>query len=105
MNPAEIFAQMSEAFLADKAGDLRATFQFNLSGDEGGEWAVTIADGACTVVEGQAAKPDVVVGMTANDFVKMISGELQPVGAFVQGKIKLQGNMNMAMKLQELFIT
>ncbi|GAB4529945.1 MAG: hypothetical protein Kow0063_07460 [Anaerolineae bacterium] len=103
MNPAEIFAQMPEAFLADKAGNLRATFQFNLSGDEGGDWAVTVADGVCTVAEGQAEKPDVTVGMDAGDFVKMISGELQPVVAFMQGKIKLQGNMNMAMKLQELF--
>lgn len=103
MNPAEIFAQMPEAFLADKAGNLRATFQFNLSGDEGGDWAVTVADGVCTVVEGQAQKADVSVAMTADDFVKMVSGELQPVVAFMQGKIKLQGDMNMAMRLQNLF--
>jgi putative sterol carrier protein len=104
MNPAEVFAQMPEAFLAEKAKDLRATFQFDLSGDEGGLWAVTVADGACTVVEGQAEKPDVTVAMAADDFVKMISGELQPIVAFMQGKVKLQGDMNMALRLQDLFI-
>ena len=103
MNPAEIFSQMSEAFLADKAGDLNATFQFNLSGEEGGDWAVIIADGACTVSEGTAENPTVTVGMAADDFVKMIDGELQPVVAFMQGKIKLQGDMNIAMNLQDLF--
>jgi hypothetical protein len=33
MNAADIFAQMPEAFLAEKAGDLQATFQFKLSGE------------------------------------------------------------------------
>jgi len=103
MNAAEIFAQLPQAFLPEKAGDLRATFQFNLSGEDGGNWGVTIADGKCTVVEGQANKPDVTVSMAAEDFVKMISGQLQPVVAFMQGKIKLQGDMNLALKIQELF--
>jgi putative sterol carrier protein len=103
MNAAEVFAQMPEAFLADKAGDLRATFQFNLSGEGGGDWAVVIADGTCTVVEGNADKPDVTVGMAADDYVKMTAGDLQPVVAFMQGKIKLQGDMNLAMKIQEIF--
>jgi putative sterol carrier protein len=103
MNAAEVFAQMPEAFLADKAGNLRATFQFNLSGEGGGDWAVTIADGTCSVVEGKADKADVAVSMAAGDYVKMTTGELQPVVAFMQGKIKLQGDMNLAMKIQELF--
>jgi putative sterol carrier protein len=33
----------------------------------------------------------------------MTTGELQPLVAFMQGKIRLQGDMNLAMKLQELF--
>lgn len=103
MNAAEIFAQMPEAFLAEKAGDVRATFQFNLSGEGGGDWAVTVADGTCTVVEGQSEKPSVTIGMAADDFVKMISGDLQPVVAFMQGKIRLQGDTSLALKLQELF--
>ena len=103
MNAAEIFAEMPEAFLASKAGDMRATYQFNLSGEGGGDWAVTVADGACTVIEGQAEKPGVTIGMDADDFVKMIYGELQPVVAFMQGKIKLQGDTSLALKLQEIF--
>jgi putative sterol carrier protein len=103
MNAAEIFAEMPEAFLADKAGDMRATYQFNLSGEGGGDWAVTVADGACTVAEGQAEKPSLTIGMAADDFVKMVSGELQPVVAFMQGKIKLQGDTNLALKFSEIF--
>ncbi len=105
MNAAEIFAGMAQSFRADKAGAFRGVFQFNLSGEGGGSWNVSVADGACNVVEGQARKADVTVAMTAPDFAKMIAGELQPVAAFMQGKIKVQGDMAMAMKLQELFIT
>ena len=105
MNAAEIFAGMAQAFRADKAGATRAVFQFNLSGEGGGNWNVSVADGACKIAEGKASKADVTIAMAANDFAKMIAGELQPVAAFMQGKIKLQGDMAMAMKLQELFFT
>ena len=103
MNAAEVFAQMPEAFLAEKAGDLQATFQFNLSGEGGGDWAVIVDKGTCRVVEGVVAKPDVTVGMAAEDYVKMTTGQLQPVVAFMQGKIKLKGDMTLAMKVQEIF--
>jgi len=103
MTAAEIFAQMPEAFMANKAGKMRATYQFNLSGEGGGDWAVTVADGTCTVVEGQSEKPSVTIGMAADDFVNMISGDLQPVVAFMQGKIRLQGDTSLALKLQEIF--
>ncbi len=105
MNAADIFTGMAQAFRADKAGAFRGVFQFNLSGEGGGNWNVSVADGACNVAEGQARKADVTIAMAAPDFAKMIAGELQPVAAFMQGKIKLQGDMAMAMKLQELFIT
>ena len=103
MNAANIFAEMTQAFQPEKAGDLQAVFQFNLSGQESGEWAVTVANRTCTVTEGEAEKPDVTIAMDATDFVKMVNGELQPVVAFMQGKIKLQGDMDLAMKVQELF--
>ena len=103
MNAADIFAEMTQAFQPEKAGDLQAVFQFNLSGEEGGEWSVTVANRACTVTEGQAEKPDVTIAMDATDFVRMVDGKLQPVVAFMQGKIKLHGDMDLAMKVQELF--
>jgi putative sterol carrier protein len=74
-----------------------------LSGEEGGDWAVAIADGTCTIIEGQAEKPELTIGMAANDFVEMITGDLQPMVAFMQGKIRLQGDTSLALRFQELF--
>lgn len=103
MNAADIFNQMVKEFQPDKAGNLHAKFLFHLTGEEGGDWVVVVANRQCTVTPGTIEKPDVTIGMVAADFVKMVRGELQPVVAFMQGKIKLQGDMNLAMKVQELF--
>jgi putative sterol carrier protein len=103
MNAADIFDQMVKEFQPEKAGNLRAKFQFRLSGEDGGDWVVAVANKQCHVTEGVSDKPDVTISMDAADFVKMVNGELQPVVAFMQGKIKLQGDMNLAMKVQELF--
>ena len=49
---AELFAGMPGLFDAEKAGDFNAIVQIDLSGEDGGQWFVTIADGKCTVEEG-----------------------------------------------------
>mgnify|MGYP005847603695 CR=1 FL=1 len=103
MIPADIFAEMPQQVDPKKLGKLRATFQFKLSGEDGGNWLVSIADGVCTVTQEEIAKPDVTISLSAADFVKMVQGQAQPLILFTQGKLKLQGDMNLAMKLQEVF--
>ena len=45
---ATIFENMPQAFNAEKAGDLDATVQFDLTGEDGGTWIVVVTDGNCT---------------------------------------------------------
>lgn len=101
--PSELFAAMPSNFNASAAGDMNATIQFDLTGDEGGTWAVAVAEGACEVNEGAADSPTLTLTMDAADFVALSRGELNPMSAFMGGKIKLQGDMGLAMKFQTLF--
>jgi len=101
--PSEIFAAMPDNFDADAASDLEATIQFDLTGNGGGTWAVDMADGQCQVNEGAVDSPTLILTMDADDFVAMSRGDLNPMNAFMSGKIKLQGDMGLAMKLQNLF--
>ena len=99
----EIFALMPENMDASAAEDLDATIQFELTGDSGGTWAVQIANGKCEVNEGGVESPTMSLTMASDDFMAMTRGELNPMGAFMSGKIKLEGDMGLAMKLQGLF--
>jgi putative sterol carrier protein len=100
---AQLFEQMPGAFLAEKAGNLNATVQFNLTGDGGGQWNARVADGKCTIEKGTAANPTATINMAADDYADLISGKLNPVNAFMQGKVKVEGDLNTVMKFQTLF--
>jgi putative sterol carrier protein len=100
---ADIFKEMPNRFKADQAGDLTVTVQFDLSGDNGGQWYVKIADGACTVEEGAVDSPKATIRMEASDYVDMSTGNLNPMAAFMSGKVKVEGDLNTVMKIQQIF--
>ena len=97
-----IFDAMGDRFQADKAGDLDMSVQFELSGDGGGQWVASIKDGAINVEEGVGASPNATLKMDADDFAAMSRGDLNPMMAFMSGKIKVDGDLNTVMKFQSL---
>ncbi|MFT4033446.1 MAG: SCP2 sterol-binding domain-containing protein [Siphonobacter sp.] len=46
---------------------------------------------------------DVTIGISAKDLSKLMTGDLNPMMAVMMGKIKIEGDMSLAMKLQSLF--
>jgi len=98
MTPKEIFAEMPKNLNADAAKGMNSTIQFNLSGDN-----VAIKDGTCQVQEGTASSPNMTLSMSAQDYVNMIMGKLNGQMAFMSGKLKISGDMGLAMKMQSLF--
>ena len=103
MTPADIFKEMPNQVDANAAKGVNATIQFNLSGDNGGQWYVTIKDGTAAVSEGTAPSANMTMTMAAQDYVDMISGKLNGQMAFMSGKLKIAGDMGLAMKMQSLF--
>ncbi len=103
MSVSELFNSMPGRFQADKAAGAEMGILFNLSGDDGGQYFVNINDGRLDVSEGApAATPNATVNMTAEDFKAMSSGSLNPMMAFMTGKIKVEGDLNSVMKFQSL---
>ncbi|MBW2062102.1 MAG: SCP2 sterol-binding domain-containing protein [Deltaproteobacteria bacterium] len=101
--PAEIFDMMAQAFKPEAAKGVEAVFQYSLSGPAGGDWNITIKDQKCEIRQGQAENPTTTMKLSDEDFVKMITGELNPMMAFTSGKLKIEGDMMKAQVLAQLF--
>lgn len=101
---AELFAAMPERFNAEAAGDMNATVVFDLTGESSGTWHVKVADGEVTVHEGSIADPTSTIMMDGEDYKAMVTGELNPVTAFMTGKVKVEGDLNTVMQFQTLFM-
>ena len=100
---ADIFARMPGRLDAQAAANLDAVIQFDLSGEGGGFWHCAIKDGACTIGEGAHDAPTMTVSMEAADYVGLTSGELDGTVAFMSGKLRIDGDMSLAMQMQSLF--
>ena len=98
----QIFNNMADNFDASKAGGVNATIQFDLSGDNGGLYWLKLADGSAEAGSGQAESPNMTLKAAADDWLAVTKGELNPMQAFMSGKLKVQGDMSLALKLQSL---
>ncbi|MBM4235046.1 MAG: SCP2 sterol-binding domain-containing protein [Firmicutes bacterium] len=85
-----------------KMKGVSAVYQFELSGDDGGVFHAAVDDGKATVVEAAHDSPNITITMTAEDFAAMLEGKLNATSAFMAGKLKVKGDMSLAMKLQSL---
>ena len=99
---AQIFNQMAAQFDPSKAEGVNATFQFDLSGDNGGQYWVRLSNGSAESGVGQVDGANTIVKASADDFTAVVKGDMNPMQAFMSGKIKVQGDMGLAMKLQSL---
>ena len=99
----EVFEAMAGKSLPEQAGDLEGTIQFDLSGEGGGQWYATITNRQVVVSQGVTANPRLTFNASGSDYLAIINGDLNPVNAFMQGKVRVQGDVALAMKLQSLF--
>ncbi len=102
---AKLFENMPGAFNAEKAGNYEAVIQFDLSGEDGGQWVVKIANGQCEVEKGTTESPSATLRMEASDYADMVTGKLDPMSAFIQQKVKVEGDLSKVMTFQTLFDT
>ena len=101
---AQLMEKMPGAFIPEKAQGVNAVIHFKLTGAEAGEWNAVIANGAVQVAQGAPAeKATMTLTADSQDYVKLFTGELDGMQAFMQGKLKLGGDLNLAMKLLQMF--
>jgi len=100
---ADLMSKMPGAFIPEKAPGLDAAIQFKFTGAEAGDWYAEIKDGKVTTAQGVHPSPKMTLSADSSDYVKIFTGELDGMAAFMQGKLKLTGDLNLAMKLTQMF--
>jgi putative sterol carrier protein len=99
----ESFDAMPGRFRPDKATGTNAVIQYDVSGEGGGTWNAVIKDGTCTVSPGAATNPNLTLQIAASDWLDMLAGKQSGQMLFMSGKLKIKGDMGLAMKLGSMF--
>lgn len=100
----QIFSEMQGRFLAEKAAGRSAVIQYDVNTPEGTEaYRVVVADGTCTTSKGAGPDPTVTLVLSLADFLRLVSGKLNGVQAFMSGKLKIRGDMMLAQTMQGWF--
>jgi putative sterol carrier protein len=98
MNLAEVAGAMTGRFAG--AAPLGGTVKFDLGSD--GTLFIDGSGAENTVTTGNNGDANCTISMSAGDFDDMINGRLQPTMAFMTGKMRVEGDMGLAMKLGQL---
>ena len=100
MDAREFFETLESRVEPGKTAGMRNSYIFDIEG--AGIWKVDVADGSVTVTEG-GTDADVTIRASEETFSAIASGEQNPTTAYMTGKVRLEGDMGAAMKLQKLF--
>lgn len=95
MDLAEVTQRMQTA-LAGGGFDKKVKFDFGSTGK-------LLIDGPASKVTNDDGAADATVQVDFEDFKNIAQGTLDPMMAFMSGKLKVTGDMAVAMKLQALF--
>jgi putative sterol carrier protein len=104
MTVEKLMERMPGAFLPEKAEGVEAKIQFHL-GDEGGDWVVSIHEGKCTTEQGVTEDPKLTITAEAKDYIDIVTGKLNAMTALANQQVSYKGDLNLAMKMMQMFET
>ena len=102
----EVFNRMPTLFRADRAGATQAVIHWNITGGPAGStdsYETVIENGACTVTNQPVREPKLTMTMDPVTFLKVVSGDGNPMMMFMTGKIKAKGDLGLAANVAKLF--
>ncbi|MCS6318809.1 MAG: SCP2 sterol-binding domain-containing protein [Nitrospira sp.] len=97
------FSTLAGKLDPEAADGLDVVYQFNLNGAEGGQYQLQIRDGACQVSEGVHPDPQVTLAMSGEDCLKVLNGQISGTMVAMTGRLRISGDMGLALQLASLF--
>ena len=100
--PKEFFEKvLPTRFNPNESKGVDVTVQINITGPNGGEWTVTIKDQKIEVKEGTHSSPTLMINMAETDYMDVVNGRMSGEKAFLNGRLRVKGNLALALKLRE----
>lgn len=87
----------------EKAKEIGAIYLFKITGNNGGVWTVDLAASTPTCKAGGGAAPQCTIEVTSEDFRAILGNPQMATQLYFQGRLKVQGDPMLAMKLSKLF--
>lgn len=94
---------LPDLFLPERAAGVDVDIQAHLTGEGGGDYVLMIHDQQVVAREGTVENPNITVTASASDALDIANERLDPMRAFLTGKVRLSGDMRLAMSLVGLF--
>ena len=101
--PQQALDKRQDAFQADKAKGVHASYQWELTGPNGGDWWLIVNNGTYTMGRGKIHNPNVTFVATDEDWVAMSNKTLNVPLAYVTGRLKIQGSHRLVKELDKIF--
>ncbi|WP_327678387.1 SCP2 sterol-binding domain-containing protein [Streptomyces sp. NBC_00467] len=100
----EVFGRMKQQFRPENAGSVDALIRWKITGENEEIFETSITDGTCTVHEGRSEQePRTTLVMGDAEFLKLVSGNGNPVTMFMMRKLKIAGDVALAAGLTRYF--
>ncbi len=102
----EVFRGMRRQIRPERTPDTEATIHWRIGGRPGGgddTYETVIRDGVCTVSSQLTHRPRVTFAMSALTFLKLVTGNVSVPKLFVSRKVKVDGDIGLAVNLASLF--
>lgn len=100
----EVFQMIDAVLKSDPAlsQGSEGVYQFDLSGDDGGTYQMIVDESGGRAFEGTEQEAHCTLKISADDYKTMVAGTLNPTEAFMSGQLTVEGDIALALKLQNV---
>ena len=100
----EVFQALKAHFRAETARTVQAVVGVHIEGEGGGSWYLDFDSGRLDIRRETPDKPvNVDVFVRAEDYWALLYGELDPMAAYMRGRLRIRGDLRLLYQLQHLF--
>ncbi|MGN0922072.1 MAG: SCP2 sterol-binding domain-containing protein [Cellvibrio sp.] len=99
----EVISSMTGRFQSAASKNIKATYQWKISGDRGKTFCVSVNSGTFAIVDGVVENPSVTFETDCETYLRLVNNELKAMTAILTRKLQVRGNIYLAGKMDQIF--